>query len=117
MKWMDYLQAFTFSIKHKKWVANKVDDASSRRNLAIQEIQMESVGISAKKDMYANDEDFNEAYQVCLELGDRYHTDFADYIIQEGLLFKGSLLCIPLCSMRDNIIREKHCGSVAGHFC
>jgi hypothetical protein len=37
-------------------------------------------------------------------------------MIQEGLLFKGSQLCIPKCSMRENLLKEKHSGGLAGHF-
>ena len=49
-------------------------------------------------------------------MGERYHTEFGEYIIQEGLLFKGSQLCVPKGSIRDNIIKEKNCGSLVGHF-
>ena len=40
MKWVEYIQAFTFTIKHKKGVENKVVDALSRRNLVVQEIKL-----------------------------------------------------------------------------
>lgn len=116
MKWMEYLQAFTFTIKHKKGVANKVVDGLSRRNLTKKEIQLESISINSMKDMYHGDEDFQEGYQVCQEKGDKYHKEFSDFILQEGLLFKGSQLCIPKGSMRENIVKEKHCGGLVGHF-
>ena len=32
------------------------------------------------------------------------------------MLFKGIQLCIPRCSMSLNLIKEKHCGGLAGHF-
>ena len=35
---------------------------------------------------------------------------------QDGLLFRSNQLCIPKCSMRENLIKEKHCGGLAGHF-
>ena len=38
------------------------------------------------------------------------------YFIQEGKLFKGIQLCIPRSYMRVNLIKEKHCGHLAGHF-
>jgi hypothetical protein len=37
-------------------------------------------------------------------------------MIQEGLLFKGNQLCIPKCSMRENLLKKKHSGGLAGHF-
>jgi hypothetical protein len=37
-------------------------------------------------------------------------------MIQEGLLFKGNQLCIPKCSMRHNLLKEKHSGGLIGHF-
>jgi hypothetical protein len=37
-------------------------------------------------------------------------------MIQEGLLFKGNQLCIPKCSMRDNLLKENHSGGLARHF-
>ena len=57
---MEFMQAYTFSIKHKKGIVSKVADAFSRRNLMIQNIELESVGISVMKDMYAKDEYFEE---------------------------------------------------------
>ena len=61
---------YTFSIKHKKGIVNKVANSLSRRNLMVQNIELESVGITVMKDMYAKDEDFKEIYQVCQEMGD-----------------------------------------------
>ncbi|XP_059076725.1 uncharacterized protein LOC131875989 [Cryptomeria japonica] len=63
VKWMEFLQYYTFTIKHKKGVANKVADALSRRSLTIQEVQLESAGIHTIKDMYATDDDFKEIYK------------------------------------------------------
>ena len=74
------------------------------------------MGVDALKDMYAKDADFKEAYEVCKKLEGAFHSDFSEFILQDGLLFKGSQLCIPKCSMRDNVIREKHCGGLGGHF-
>lgn len=116
MKWMEYLQDFTFPIKHKKGVDNKVVDALSRRNLVIQEIQLERMGIIAMKEMYQEDANFKEAYEFCQAMNERYHTDFSQSMLQEGLIFKGSQLCIPNCSMRENIVKEKYCGSLSGYF-
>ena len=110
------MQSYTFIIKHKKGFTNKVVDALSRRNLTLQSHQLESIGIEAMKGLYATDEDFKEAYQVFVEISDKYHTNFSKFLVQDGLFFKGSLLCVPKGFMRENIIKEKHYGSLAGHF-
>ena len=36
-KWVEYLQSFTFVLKHISGQANKVEDALNRRNLVVQE--------------------------------------------------------------------------------
>ena len=108
IKWMKYLQAYTFTIKHKKGISNKVVDALSRRNLIVSQIKLESVGIEALKDMYVADLDFGNSYKVCMEFGERYHANFPNLLVQYILLLKGGQLCVPKCSMRTNIIKEKH---------
>jgi hypothetical protein len=37
-------------------------------------------------------------------------------MIQEILMFRGNQLCILKCSMRENLLKEKHSGGLAGHF-
>jgi hypothetical protein len=116
LKWMEYLQAFTFTIKHKKGQMNKVADALSRRVLTVQEIQLHSIGVESFQNLYKNDEDFAEAYKVCMDFGNHFHSRFLEYTLQNGLLFKGNQLCVPRGSMRENLIQEKHNGSLSGHF-
>ena len=43
-------------------------------------------------------------------------SSWEEYMLQEGLIFRGKKLCIPICSMRDNLLQEKHGGGLAGHF-
>ena len=115
MKYVESLQTYTFTIKHKKGQAKKVANALSRRVLRVQ-VQLQSMGVDALKGMYVEDGDFSEAYEVCTKLEDSFHSNFFEFIVQDGLLFKGSKLCISKCSMRENVIKEKHCGGLSGHF-
>jgi hypothetical protein len=66
--------------------------------------------------MYHSDLDFREAYEACENhvLIDKIQWD--EYLIQDGLLFIGCQLCIPRCSMRENLLKEKHSRGLAGHF-
>jgi hypothetical protein len=65
--------------------------------------------------MYAGDANFEEAYEVAENPILRDRSLWMDYMIQNGLLFRGNQLCIPNCSMRENLLKEKHSGGLAGH--
>jgi hypothetical protein len=79
-------------------------------------MQIEVVGFSELKTLYSNDYDFAEACKACKEPIAVDRRKWMDFIIQEGMLFKGSQLCILKSSMREKPIKEKHNGGVAGHF-
>jgi hypothetical protein len=93
-KWVEFMQNFTFVTKHITGTANKVTDALSRRNLIVQEFQVDTLGFQHLKEMYKGDTDFKEDYEASKNplLGDRI--PWTEYLIQDGLLFKGSQLCI-----------------------
>ena len=110
------MQNFTFVLKHISGSSNKVADALSRRCLVLQEVQVNVLGLEHLKDMYEEDADFKEAYEACQNQVFRDRSPWIDFMIQEGLLFKGNKLCIPKCSMRENLLKEKHSGGLAGHF-
>jgi hypothetical protein len=115
-KWIEFLHNFTFVIKHISGIDKKVFDALSRRCLILQEFQVKTLGFEHLKDMYCDDLDFRESYKACENLVLRDMSQWTEYMIQEGLLFKGNQLCIRKYSMRDNFLKEKHSGGLAGHF-
>jgi hypothetical protein len=115
-KWIEFMKNITFVIKHISGNANKVVDALSGRCLILQEFQVKTLGFEHLKDMYCDDSNFKEAYEEFSNHVLRDKSQWTEYMIQEGLLFKGNQLCIPKCSMRDNLLKEKHSGGLAGHF-
>jgi hypothetical protein len=54
-KWVEYMQNFTFVIKHISGAANKVADALSRKCLMLQEFRIKTLGFENLKDMYAGE--------------------------------------------------------------
>jgi hypothetical protein len=74
-------------------------------------VQVKTLGFENLKDMYAGDADFGEAYEAAENPVLRDRSPWIDYLIQDGLLFKGNQLCIPDCSMRENLVKEKHSGA------
>jgi hypothetical protein len=116
VKWVEYLQNFTFVIKHISGTANKVVDALSRKCFLLQEFKVKTLVFDNLKEMYADDPDFKEAYATTENQILRDGSQWTEYMIQERLLFKGNQFCIPKCSMRENLLKEKHSGGLARHF-
>ena len=103
-------------LKYRSGRSNRVADALSRRQLLLTAMQVEVVGFNELKNLYPDDADFAEAWKACKEPIGVDRTRWLDYLIQDGMLFKGSQLCIPRSSMRKNLIKEKHSGGMAEHF-
>jgi hypothetical protein len=110
------MQNFTFVTKHISGSTNKVVDALSRRCLILQEFQEETLEFEHLKEMYQEDPYFKEAYEECKNHLLRDINKWMEYLIQGGLLFKGIQLCIPKCSMTDNLLKEKHSEGLYRHF-
>ena len=79
-------------------------------------MQIEVVGFKELGTLYLDDPDFGEAWKACTEPVTLDRTKRLDFMIQDSMLFKGSQLCIPISSMRENLIKEKHSGGLDGHF-
>ena len=103
-------------MKHRSGKSNRVGDALSRRHLLLTQMQIEVVGFKELTNLYPKDPNFVEAQKACTVLVILHKTKWLDFIIQDGMLFKGNQLCIPRSSMRENLIKEKHSGGLVGHF-
>ena len=68
VKWVEYMQNFTFVIKNISGTANKVVDALSRKCLLLQEFKVKTLGFDDLRDMYANDPYLQEAYEAAENL-------------------------------------------------
>ncbi|KAJ9548942.1 LOW QUALITY PROTEIN: hypothetical protein OSB04_021485 [Centaurea solstitialis] len=112
-KWVEYLQDFSFVIRHKAGTSNTVADALNRRQALLTSLQVQVEGFEVFRGLYPDDPDFSEVWKLC-------HTPSKvsgkNYSIHDGFLFKNHQLCVPKCSLRDAIILESHQGGLAGHF-
>ncbi|PKU75798.1 hypothetical protein MA16_Dca026359 [Dendrobium catenatum] len=112
-KWVSFLQEYSFHIKHKTGVLNKVADALSRRSHLLITVYPTITSFEFLKDTYASDSDFKDIWEACLNLG----TDpSGQFVIHQGFLFKGSRLCISNNSLREQLVQELHGGGLSGHF-
>ena len=108
--WVEFLQAYNFTIKHKASVHNVVTDALSRRHALVTSMQFQVVGFDVLKELYEEDADFGEIWKLCTD------KPFKDFVRMDGFLFQGNTLCIPSCSLRLSILDESHGGTLGGHF-
>jgi hypothetical protein len=115
-KWVEFMKNFTFVIKHISGTTNKVVDALSRKCFFMQEFKVKTLGFDNLTEMYRDDPNFKEAYEASENPVLRDISQWTKYMIQDGLLFQGNQLCIPKCSMRENLLKEKHSGGLAKHF-
>jgi hypothetical protein len=63
-KWVEYMQNFTFVIKHISGTFNKFADTLSRKSLLLREFRVNTLGFDNLKEMYGNDPDFKEPYEA-----------------------------------------------------
>ena len=112
-KWIEFIQAYTFVLRHLAGSENRVADALSRRTMLLNCVSTEVVGFEKLKEEYEFCPDFGIIYET-ITLGPS--TEYSQYTIRDGYLFKENQLCIPKTSTRDFLIWEIHAGGLAGHF-
>ena len=65
MKWVEYLQSFTFVTKHKSGVTNRVVDALSGRHSLLTEMKVDVLGFDEMKELYDIGPNFSKSQRVC----------------------------------------------------
>ena len=113
-KWVEFIEAFAYVVKYKKGKENVVADALSRRYVLLNSLDARMLGFSLIKELYANDAEFGEVYNQCLENGGTQSV--GQFFLHDGYLFRLSRLCIPLGSLRSLLVLEAHGGGMMGHF-
>ena len=110
-RWVAYIQCFSFSLKHKSGVTNKVVDALSQRASLLVTLWTKVIGFDYLKELYEEDEDFGRVWIQCQQ------TQFVmDGIhLQDGFLFQGNQLYIPWSSLREQVVRKLHGRGLGGH--
>lgn len=101
------MKMFTFFVKYVYWNASKVSDSLSRRCLVLYGFKVGTFGFENIKEMYKEDPTFKEDYESYENRMLRDKIPWIEYMNQEGLMFKGSQLCILKCSMRYHLLKEK----------
>ena len=95
---MELLQDYTFVLRHKVRIENKVADALSRRVILI--------AMSAEVTVF---ERLREEYESCPDFEEIYVTGWicsrdGQIVVQDEYLLRFRRLCIPRTSIRDSLL-------------
>ena len=107
------MQRFSFVLRHKSGVKNKVAGALSRRVTLLSVMSTKVIGFEKLQEEYESCPDFGEVYTT---LRTEHLQVVDDLILRDGYLFKTNKLCIPCTSVRDFLVWEVHAGGLSGHF-
>jgi hypothetical protein len=66
-KWVEFIEIFSYIIKHKKGKDNVIADVLSRRYTMLSQLDHNIFGLESIKELYAIDFDFKDAYDNCRE--------------------------------------------------
>jgi hypothetical protein len=64
-KWVEFIETFSYIIKHKKGNENVIADALSRRYTILSQLDHKFFILESIKELYATDVDFKDAYENC----------------------------------------------------
>nr|GEW74088.1 hypothetical protein [Tanacetum cinerariifolium] len=92
--WVEFLQAYTFNVKHKSCVTNKVADALSRRRSFLSTVKVNVHDFEIIKELYKEDKFLSKIIEQCS------NGPYKEFVFQDGFLFRGNQLCIQDCSIR-----------------
>jgi len=109
-KWVEFIETFPYVIRYKQGKENVVADALSRRYALLSILDTKLLGFEYIKDLYAQDSDFGDVFNASEKVA------FGKFYRHDGFLFWESKLCVPMCSLRELLVREAHGGGLMGHF-
>jgi hypothetical protein len=66
-KWVEFIETFSYIIKHKKGKENIIADALSRCYAMFSQLDHNFFSLESIKELYATDIDFKYAYENCRE--------------------------------------------------
>lgn len=109
-KWVEYIESFPYVIQYKHGRDNVVADALSCRYYLLTTLHTRFLGFEHVKDLYANNPYFANIFHACK------NSSHDKFYVHEGFLFKAERLCIPMCSLRELLVKEAHGGGLTGHY-
>jgi hypothetical protein len=109
-KWVEFIETFPYVIRYKQGKENVAANALSRRYALLPMLDTKLLGFEYIKDLYVQDSDFGDVFNAYEKVV------FGKFYRHDGFLFQENKLCVPMCSLRELLVREAHGGGLMGHF-
>jgi hypothetical protein len=106
-KWIEFIESFSYIIKHKKGKDNMIANALSRCYTMLSQLSHKIFGLETIKGLYATDLDFKDAFENCRE-----GRTWQKFLLREGLLYRANKLCVPASSVHLLLLEEAHGGGL-----
>jgi hypothetical protein len=110
-KWVEFIETFSYIIKHKKGKDNVIADALSRCYTMLSQLDHKLFGFKSIKELYATDFDFKDAYE-----NSREGRTWNKYVLHDGLMYYANKHCVLASSIRFLFLQEAHGGGLMGYF-
>jgi hypothetical protein len=110
-KWVDFIESFSYVIKHKKEKETVIANALSRRYALLTQLDYKIFGLETIKDQYVHDANFKDVLLHCKD-GKTWNK----FVFNDGFVFRANKLCIPTGSIHLLLLQEAHGGGLMGHF-
>jgi len=112
-RWIEFLQDYTSTLRHKTGIENKVVNALSRRIFILTKMTTVISGFERVRTKYESCPDFHEIYA---KLKDEITREVDGFVLHDGYLFLSRKICISRTSLREFLVWELHAGGLDGHF-
>ncbi|RDX78286.1 Tf2-9, partial [Mucuna pruriens] len=99
-KWVEFLEQFSYVIKHKQGKVNIMANALSRRHSLLSLLETKLLGFEHLEEIYLKDEFFLKKFMI--------------FLLMEPM--EDNKLCVPKSSIRKLLVKEAHGGGFMEHF-
>ena len=101
VKWVEFLNGYSFVINHCAGIETKVADTLNRLTVTLHRMSARVIGFDRLKNEYFSYPDFSIIYD---EVSNGNRHEYVDFLVENCYLFKVTKLCIPHTSFRDLLI-------------
>jgi hypothetical protein len=103
---VEFIETLPYVIRYKQGKKNVVADALSQWYALLSMLDTKLFDFECIKDLYVQDSDFDDVFNACEKV------EFGKFYRRDGFLFQENKLYVPMCSLRELLLREAYGGGL-----